>query len=87
MAREVYPKKEFVEFSRKNIFMRVFADTEPEGARLRSKFGVEGYPTILVLDPNGREIGRVLGERNAQDLIEELDDIFRSPSKKGRIRL
>jgi hypothetical protein len=87
MTREVYPKKEFVEFSRKNIFMRVFADTDPEGARLQRKLGVEGFPTLVVLDPNGREVGRIMGERSVQDLIEELEAIFGGASKKGRIRL
>ena len=87
MTREVYPKKEFVEFSRKNIFMRVFADTDREGARLQHRLGVEGFPTLIVFDPNGREIGRIMGERSVQDLIEELEEIFGNVSKKGRIRL
>jgi len=87
MTREVYPNKEFIEFSRKNIFMRFFSDTDPEGARLERRFGVDGYPTLIVLDSNGREIGRIMGERSAPDLIDELQSIFDKTQKKPTIRL
>ena len=78
MTREVYPDKKFIEFSRSQVFMRVFEDTEAEGARMARKFRVRGFPTIIILDSKGQEVDRILGAMSAPDLIEELKLIFES---------
>lgn len=75
MTREVYTDKAFIEFSRKFVFIRLFQDTEREGARLASRFGIEGFPTLIILDSSGREVDRILGFRSAQELMEELRSI------------
>jgi thioredoxin-related protein len=36
-------------------------DAEKEGADLAKKFGVDSYPTMVFLDPEGHEIDRILG--------------------------
>jgi thioredoxin-related protein len=76
MAREVYADPEFLKFSRSQIFMRVFQDTDPEGARLARKFQVRGFPTIIILNSKGIEVNRILGERDTQELTMELEAIF-----------
>jgi protein disulfide-isomerase len=45
-----------------------FPDKKPQSeavkkanAALLTKYGVDGYPTFVVVDPNGKEIGRQLG--------------------------
>jgi len=78
MTREVYPDKKFIEFSRSQIFMRVFEDTEDEGARLAEKFQVRGFPTIIILDSEGHEVDRILGARRTQVLIDELKSVFKN---------
>jgi thioredoxin-related protein len=83
MTREVYSDEEFIKFSRSQVFMRVFQDTEPEGERLARRFRVRGYPTLIVLDSKGQEVDRILGAMSAEDLIEELKLIFKS--KKSHI--
>lgn len=83
MTREVYTDKKFIEFSRSQVFMRVFQDTEPEGERLARRFKVQGFPTLIVLDSEGREMDRILGALSAQDLIEELKLIFESAKSGG----
>jgi thioredoxin 1 len=88
MTREVYPDKEFTQFSKTQIFMRFFSDTEPEGERLARKFGVKGFPSLIILDSRGNEVDRIVGERSAPDLIDELKDIFESASTgegKGKV--
>jgi thioredoxin-related protein len=85
MTREVYSNSEFIEFSRKYVMMRVFQDTEPQANRLASRFRVEGFPTLLILDYSGHEIGRILGFRNAQDLIDEIGE--HTTKDDGRISL
>jgi len=78
MAREAYTDREYINFSRSQVFMRLYADTDEEGTRLARKFGVRSYPTILVLNASGQEIGRLMGARSAQNLIRELESIFDS---------
>jgi thiol:disulfide interchange protein len=45
-------------------------DAEREHA-LASRFGVQAYPTLLFLDADGRELGRVLGFRDPGDFVTE----------------
>jgi thioredoxin-related protein len=86
MTREVYTDKRFIEFSRSQVFLRVFEDTQPEGERLARKFGVPGFPTLIILDFRGHEVDRIVGARRAQDLIEELHLIFNG-AKGNRISI
>ncbi len=85
MTREVYTDKGFIEFSRSQIFVRVFQDTEPQGDRLARKYRVDGFPTLIILDPSGHEVDRILGFRPAPELIKELKDIFSGDD--GRITI
>jgi thioredoxin-related protein len=88
MAREVYTDSKFITFSRKNVFIRLLQDTNPEGDRLARKFGVDGFPTIVVLNSSGEEVDRIIGARNTADLIEELEWIIDSAkSRKPPIRI
>ena len=84
MTREVYSNSEFIEFSRKYVMMRVFQDTDPQGDRLASRFRIEGFPTLLILNSSGREIGRILGFRSAPDLVDEVREYTED---NGRITL
>ncbi len=72
MASEVYPSQEFVDYSRNHVFVRFFADTDPQGRRLAEKFRIEGFPTIIVLDSQGNELGRLVGFRPSARLIQDL---------------
>ena len=76
MTREVYTSDEFIKFSRSQVFVRVFQDTETQGARLAQKYRVPGFPALIILDSSGNEIDRIMGFRSAPDLIEELKEIF-----------
>lgn len=79
MAREVYPDPRFQEFSRTQVFMLVDAYKDPEGRRLSDRYRVKSFPTILVLDAEGREIDRLTGGRGTESLIESLTGIFEHP--------
>jgi len=87
MAREVYTDKELIEFSRRFVFMRVLADKDPEGAELETRYRVSGFPSLLILDSNGREIDRIIGARSADELMEELDLILEFASESSPLRL
>jgi len=77
MAREVYPDPKFVEFSRSHVFIRLFADTDPQGPELAARFKVRGFPTILILNAQGQEVGRLEGARDKDKLMQEIQAITR----------
>ena len=83
MAREVYPSKEVIEFSRSYVFMRVFADTDSEGAQLAKKFQVGAFPTLIILNSSGSEVDRIMGALSAPDLIDAIETI----TGRGAIRI
>jgi thioredoxin-related protein len=86
MTREVYTDQKFIEFSQGQVFMRVFEDTQSEGGRLARKYGVSGFPTLIILDSRGQEVDRIEGAMRAKDLIRELQLIFKS-AKSERISI
>ena len=76
MTREVYSDRDFIEFSRSQIFVRIFIDEDPEGKELAREFGIEALPTLIILDSKGREVDRLVGGRDAPDLIKILRFFF-----------
>ena len=78
MDRTVYTDKEFIKFSKSQVFIKVIEDTSSEGKRLARKFQIEGTPTLIVLDSSGKEVDRILGGMEAGELIEELKEIIQS---------
>lgn len=77
MKRNVFPDPAFVQFSRNNVFMLLESDRDSEGTRIAREFGVREFPTFLVLNSQGREIGRLTGEQNTGTLIGDLEKIFK----------
>lgn len=70
MAKEVFTNPEVGEFYNKN-FVNVKIDMESkEGNKIQKKFKIEGFPTLLYLDYNGKLIMRKLGGRSAPDFIK-----------------
>jgi len=43
------------------VWLRLNAETDPEGAQLQRRFFVSGFPTLLILDSTGNEIDRLQG--------------------------
>lgn len=63
LKREVFDQKDFIEFANANFVLvevdfphhkKLPAALQEENNRLKQRFGVDGYPTIIVLDKSGR---------------------------------
>jgi thioredoxin-related protein len=50
-------------------------DAEKEGAVLADRFGVDSYPTMVFLDPNGNEMDRILGYLPPDKFLGRVDRI------------
>ncbi len=68
------------------VWLRLNAEKDPAGVRMQEDFGVGGYPTILILDPEGQEIDRVAGFVPPESFPEAVRARVESPSSLARIR-
>lgn len=85
LEAEVFSRPAFVEKAPRDfILVRLdFPQRQPQkaevrarNARLAEEFGIEGYPTILLLDPQGRVYGRTgYQEGGAEDYLKNLAEL------------
>jgi protein disulfide-isomerase len=70
MDKEVFNQSQFSDFALKNLvlvkldFPRKAAQSPAEKSQnedLAKKFGIEGFPTYVLLDPSGKEVRRQVG--------------------------
>ena len=68
--KEVFDTKAFKDYAEKNLVLVKldFPHKKPQSAELKKanaalgkKYGVDGYPTFVVLNSDGKEIGRQVG--------------------------
>jgi thioredoxin-related protein len=68
----VFRSREFID--RSKLFVPVYLDGDSENAQaLGEKFGVVGYPTMIVFSPEGEEITRIPGGIDIQAYANVLD--------------
>jgi protein disulfide-isomerase len=88
LNREVFSKPEFKDYATKNLvlveidFPRAKAQTDSlkkQNEQLASQYGIQGFPTIIVLNGQGRKVGE-LGymEGGASAFIAELEKLRKS---------
>ena len=67
LKKNVFDKKDFAEFAEKKLVLMELDfphDTSKAPAPIRKlgeQFKVDGFPTIVVLDKDGKELGRMVG--------------------------
>ena len=73
MSAMVFPLKEMGDyFNPKFIATKLDMETL-EGVELNKKYHVTSYPTFLILDTKGEELGRILGAMPAEKFIAETE--------------
>ena len=67
---DIFSKREFMDYAAKNFVlvkldypqrMILPDETKAQNERMRTQFNITGYPTLIVLDKNGAELGRMSG--------------------------
>ncbi|MEO5802423.1 MAG: thioredoxin family protein [Verrucomicrobiota bacterium] len=68
LNKEVFNTPEFIDYSKKNVVpveidfpnkKKQTADVKKANQTLQQKYGVKGYPTIIVLDGEGKKVGQL----------------------------
>lgn len=72
LDRDTYNNSEVYQASKQFINVKINADKEKE---ITKKYKVTGYPTIVFLDSNGKEIDRVEGYIQPEELLAKLKKI------------
>ncbi len=71
MKKEVFSSSEFLDFAQKNLILvevdfapggkPAVAEYEKQNLALAGKYQIEGFPTVLLLSSDGKEIARKVG--------------------------
>lgn len=73
MAESVFTTKEAGDYFNSR-FVNFKMDMEKgEGKEVAKKYNVRAYPTFLILDSDGNEIGRVIGGGKLEDFIKKVE--------------
>jgi len=77
---EVFSTDEFKKAAgAKLVLVAIDADKNRE---LVDKYKVEGFPTILFLDTDGREVNRIVGFRDLQGFLDEISKLPAASAQK-----
>lgn len=69
MEKEIFPQEKVGSFMNTN-FVCIKLDMEKEGLEIGRRFKVKAYPTFLILDKDGIEVGRMVGgTKEADDFL------------------
>lgn len=73
MANTVFPMTEAGDYFNAG-FLNIKIDMEKgEGPQVKKKYDVRAYPTFLILDMNGHEVGRVVDSDELQPFIRKIE--------------
>jgi thiol-disulfide isomerase/thioredoxin len=75
----VFSTKEFAKMKKDYVFLKMDADAA-SSFELKSKYNVKGYPTVVLANPQGEEISRIIGSRKAKAFIAEMKNAVRLKS-------
>ena len=74
LDRETFTNENVVNMIASN-FVAVRLNAEKEGEDEARRFGVEAYPTVVFVDPKGKEIKRVRGYLGPDAFLQELKNL------------
>lgn len=75
MTSTIFPAKAAGDYMNATFINTKFDAEKGEGIELAKKYVVKGYPTMLILDSNGKELGRVVGSsRTPEEFVERLKE-------------
>lgn len=77
----VFETTDFIEQSKNFKLLKVDADKKTSW-KLKDKYKVGGYPTVVFTDPNGAELYRIVGYRNLKEFLQVMELVLSTKNKK-----
>jgi len=74
-----YPDKSVVKFAEQVVPLKIDCDQQ---GKIADKYGIQGTPTLLFLDENGKVMGSFVGFHPPKEFIDESMKILNSKKKK-----
>lgn len=74
LADSTFTDTSFIRFSMDFVFFKTNAEKD---TALAERFKVNGYPTVILANPSGEEIDRVVGYANAPDFMQKIKDYLK----------
>lgn len=81
LAKEVFPTKEFSAYAKQHLVLvevdfpakkKQAPELKAANEALQKEFKVDGYPTLIVLTPEGKKLGELSFDADAKQLVAEL---------------
>lgn len=76
----VFETTAFIEKSKNFKLLKVDADKD-QSWKIKDKYKIGGYPTIIFADPNGNELYRIVGYRNLPEFLQIMELVLSSKNK------
>lgn len=87
LDREVFSQKAFIKYAKRDLVLlkldfprrkKLSEDQQKQNVELAKKFGIGGFPTIVIVDTEGKEIART-GYRSGGDkkYVKHLKDLLK----------
>lgn len=86
MEKHVLSSPAFQKAAAQLTLLKLDADT-PQGQEMKEKYAARVLPTVLVLDADGNELGRIVGEQTDADFLTQLSGIVGRQQAGGLERL
>lgn len=75
LASDIFPTKLVGDYANATFVNSKFDAEKGEGKTLAAKYKVTNYPTMLILNDKGEELGRIVGaSRTPADFVQRLKD-------------
>ncbi|MFB3882606.1 MAG: DUF255 domain-containing protein [Armatimonadota bacterium] len=79
LEKEVFPNKEVIALSQRFVCVKVDGDQRTD---LTAKYGVDSYPTTVIVDYDGTELGRTVGYSPAEEYVADLKAALAAKERK-----
>lgn len=83
LSSNIFPSKVAGDYMNATFVNTKFDAEKGEGIELAKKYAVKGYPTMLILNSKGEELGRLVGSsRTPEEFVQRLKDEMAKIEKK-----
>ena len=70
MATKIFPQQEVGDYFNETFVNAKFDAEKGEGISVARKYGIRSYPTFLILNEKGEEVGRIVGGADADRFLD-----------------